>query len=62
MLHSGIDLHKRDLVINTVDADGQHVREMRLPTSRAAVSAYFAALPRPPSRGRRVHGLLVLAA
>ena len=47
MLHSGIDLHKRDLVIATVDSDGRHVREARLPTTRAAVASYFAALPGP---------------
>lgn len=47
MLHSGIDLHKRDLVISTVDADGHPVRDARVPTSRAAVTAYFAALPGP---------------
>ena len=47
MLHSGIDLHKRDLVISTVDADGHSVRDARVPTSRAAVTAYFAALPGP---------------
>ena len=47
MLHSGIDLHKRDLVIATVDSNGRHVREARLPTTRAAVASYFAALPGP---------------
>jgi hypothetical protein len=45
MLHSGIDLHKREVVIATVDGDGRHVREARLPTTRAAISSYFAALP-----------------
>ena len=45
MLLSGIDLHKRDLVIATVDSDGRHVREARLPTTRAAISSYFATLP-----------------
>ena len=45
MLHSGIDLHKRDVVIATVDSDGRHVREARLPTTRAAISSYLAALP-----------------
>ena len=47
MLHSGIDLHKRDLVIATVDAEGHAVREARLATSRAAVTAYFASLAGP---------------
>ena len=44
MLHSGIDLHKRDVVIATVDGDAYHVREARLPTTRTAISSYFAAL------------------
>ncbi len=30
MLHSGIDLHKRDVVIVTVDGEGHHVHEARL--------------------------------
>jgi transposase len=47
MLHSGIDLHKRDVVIATVDEDGRHVRDARLATSRAAISGYFATLPGP---------------
>jgi transposase len=44
MLHSGIDLHKRDLVITTVDATGQPVKTARLRTTRAAVAGYFAPL------------------
>ena len=44
MLHTGIDLHKRDLVLSTVDAAGQLVKTARLRTTRAAVSAYFAPL------------------
>jgi hypothetical protein len=47
MLHSGIDLHKRDVVIVTVDEDGGQVREARLSTSRPAIARYFAALPGP---------------
>jgi transposase len=47
MLHSGIDLHKRSLVIHTLDETGTTVREQELPTVRAAVSAYFATLPGP---------------
>jgi transposase len=47
MLHSGIDLHKQEVVIATVDGDGRHVREAQLPTTRAAISSYFAALPGP---------------
>ena len=44
MLHTGIDLHKRDLVVTTVDAAGQPVTTARLRTTRPAVTAYFAAL------------------
>lgn len=47
MLHSGIDLHKRTVVLATVTADGQSVREAKLPTNRDAVRRYFAALPGP---------------
>jgi transposase len=47
MLHSGIDLHKRTVVLATVDATGQCVKEAELPTTRAAVTAYFAAQPGP---------------
>jgi hypothetical protein len=44
MLHSGIDLHKRDLTVTTVDAAGQPVKTARLRTTRAAITQYFAAL------------------
>jgi transposase len=49
MLHTGLDLHKRSLVLSTVTADGQPVRDTRLPTTREAVRGYFAfaALPGP---------------
>src|SRR5215207_452034 len=47
MLHSGIDLHKRTVVFSTVTADGLSVRDAELPTTRAAVRGYFAALPGP---------------
>ena len=47
MLYSGIDLHKRSLVIHTVDADGSAVPEAEMPIARGAVSAYFATLPGP---------------
>jgi transposase len=46
MLHSGIDLHKRDLVIATVDATGQLVKEGRVRATRTAVTGYFAPLGR----------------
>ena len=47
MLHSGIDLHKRTVVLFTVTADGASVRDAKLPTTRDAVRAYFAGLPGP---------------
>lgn len=31
MLHTGIDLHKRDLVVATVDSSGAVVQHGRLP-------------------------------
>jgi hypothetical protein len=46
MLHSGIDLHKRDLVIHTVAPAGVVVKTDKMPTTRAAVTAYFRALGR----------------
>ena len=46
-LYSGIDLHKRSLVIHTVDAEGRVAREAELATHREAVAAYFATLPGP---------------
>jgi transposase len=47
MLHSGIDLHKRTVVVSTVDANGQAIDEAELPTTRAVVRAYFTAHPGP---------------
>lgn len=47
MLHSGIDLHKRTIAIATVTPDGRPVRDAQLPTTRAAIRSYFAALPGP---------------
>ena len=47
MLYSGIDLHKRSVVIATVDERGQVVREESLPASRTAVARYFQWLPGP---------------
>lgn len=47
MLHSGIDLHKRTVVISTVDASGHSVRDAELPTTRARIQSYFASLPGP---------------
>ena len=47
MLHSGIDLHKRTVVISTVDPEGHSVRDAELPTSRARIQSYFSSLPGP---------------
>ena len=47
MLFSGIDLHKRSLVIHTLDADGTTAREAELKSDRAAVMAYFGTLAGP---------------
>lgn len=47
MLYSGIDLHKRTVVISTVDEAGRVVAEDSLPTSRTAVARYFQWLPEP---------------
>jgi transposase len=47
MLFSGIDLHKRTIAIQTLDAGGEIVRESRLPARREALSAYFATLTGP---------------
>jgi transposase len=44
MLHSGIDLHKRDLVIATADPAGVIVHRGKVPATRPAVLTYFRAL------------------
>ena len=54
MLHSGLDLHKRTLAISTVDSEGRPVRDVQLPTKRAAITAYFAGLPGGPAAQRAV--------
>lgn len=54
MLHSGIDLHKRTVVIATVDADGRPIRDVQLPTKREAITRYFAALDGGPDAQRAV--------
>jgi transposase len=54
MLHSGIDLHKRDLTVTTVDATGQPVKTARLRTTRTAVTQYFAALAADATEQRAV--------
>jgi transposase len=47
MLHSGIDLHKNDLVITTLDSAGTILKKRRLRTHAPAVAQYFQALPQP---------------
>ncbi len=47
MLHSGIDLHKNDLVIDTLDASGTAVAHRRLRAERPLVAHYFRSLPGP---------------
>ena len=47
MLYIGIDLHKRTVVIATVDETGKVHSEASLPTSRSAVARYFHWLPEP---------------
>ena len=47
MLYSGIDLHKRTVVIATVNEQGTVVAESSLPASRSAVARYFQWLPEP---------------
>jgi transposase len=54
MLHSGIDLHKRTVVISTIDADGRPVRDVQLPTKREVITDYFATLPGGPAAQRAV--------
>jgi hypothetical protein len=41
MLHSGINLHKNDLVIDTLDASGNAVAHRRLRAERPLVARYF---------------------
>jgi hypothetical protein len=47
MLTHGIDLHKRDLVIATVDAAGVEVGQKRVRACEADVLRYFSGLPGP---------------
>ena len=47
MLYTGIDLHKRTVVIATVDETSKVHSEASLPTSRSAVARYFHWLPEP---------------
>ena len=47
MLHAGIDLHKNDLVIGTLDPAGVLIHQQHLRTQRPVVAAYFRSLPGP---------------
>ena len=47
MLYSGIDLHKRSVVLATIDEGGKIVREESVAASRTAVARYFQWLPEP---------------
>ena len=47
MRYVGIDLHKRSLVIHTLDANGTATREAQLKSDRGAVLAYFGTLAGP---------------
>jgi hypothetical protein len=47
MLTHGIDLHKRDLVIATVDAEGAEVKQKRVRACEADVLRYFSTLSGP---------------
>ncbi|MGQ0563142.1 MAG: IS110 family transposase [Gemmatimonadota bacterium] len=41
MLHSGIDLHKRTLMINTINCNGLTVDHAKISCDRLAVLSYF---------------------
>lgn len=47
MLHSGIDLHKNDLVVATLGTSGELIEQRRIRASGPAVAAYFRARPGP---------------
>jgi transposase len=47
MMHSGIDSHKNDLVITTLDSAGTALKKQRLRTHAPVVAQYFRSLPRP---------------
>ncbi len=46
MEYMGIDCHKQYLVTALMDEEGRLIRQDRVPTSRRAIEAYFAHLPR----------------
>lgn len=47
MLHHGIDLHKRTLVIGTVDSSGRVLKQKRMPTHRTELLEYFSSMRGP---------------
>jgi hypothetical protein len=47
MFYSGIDLHKDNCFITTVDDRGEIVKQERLHNSPDIILAYFASLPGP---------------
>jgi transposase len=47
MFYSGIDLHKDNCFITTVDDSGAIVKQQRLPNIPKIILAYFDALPGP---------------
>lgn len=43
--YTGIDLHKRSIVLHTVDETGQYVKKAKLKSNRGLLLTYFAPLP-----------------
>jgi transposase len=47
MIYSGIDLHKTNMVITTIDSNGVELAHAKLPCRKAEVSGYFGKFNRP---------------
>lgn len=47
MKYTGIDLHKRNMVNQTIDSNGQCIQKQTLPCRRAEVLAYFGSMEGP---------------
>lgn len=47
MIYSGIDLHKTNMVITTIDSNGIELAHGKLPCRKAEVSGYFSRFDRP---------------
>ncbi len=47
MKYTGIDLHKRNMVNQTIDSNGQCIQQQTLPCRRAELLAYFAGMEGP---------------